>query len=605
MPKFRDDDVSMLVSAIRREPGRFVFLTGTGASISAGVPSSTWLLSEIRQKFSNELSGLRSEDLQNLTQCLRALSVEERRSVLKPYYDNLKINWAHIALACMMRANHVNQVLTFNVDNILLRACGLVGLYPAIYDFSISSPAEFDYLSSPSVIHMRGQGYGSLLTDSDMGDADRAETLKPLLQHTLSNSNLIVLGYDGRMDPFFPKLVETFSGRRRIYWLGYREEPQWHLDALLKGRHQNLVRYFGGVDADELMIRLAHELGCFPPDILTHPARHILSELASVASFPLTKTSLRVDILEAARARLRGEGDHPKLQTSGGTVGTRAEVIRREELPKANRNDNLSAAVPLQAQTPTPPPLAPLPEEPFVALKPVVRVLPDAEGQAAETHAIPTAEIPERLKPPLQKSQPVTEPVSEDPETKAWAHFAEAYNNSEMAEQGDVERHLRRACEEYALAVRTKPNFYEALNNWGICLRKLGNKRRDENFYTHAIHKYELALKYKPDFLQALNNWAIVLSELAKLRGDDSLYALSIEKYEQALAINPDFYEVLTDGGSSLSRTWKLTDKDEYMRRADGVSGAAELDSNQTFENGLLPSDDGSEIRHAITAKIV
>ena len=585
----------MLVSAIRREPGRFVFLTGAGMSLSAGIPSSTWLLSEIRQKFSNELAELSPEELQNLSVGMRALSVEERRSVLKPYFDGLKINWSHIALACMMRANHVSRVLTFNFDNILARACGLVGLYPATYDFGISPATEFDYLSSPSVIHLRGQGYGSLLTDGDNGEEDTAEKLRPFLHYTLANSNLVILGYDGRMDPFFPKLVETYGGRRRIYWLGHQEEPHRHLEPLLKGRHQNLVRYFGGVDADEMMIKLAQELGCFPPDVLTHPARHVLMELASIATFPLAKTNLTIDILEAARARLRGEGDHLKLPaTAGGTVGTRSEALKRDELPIASRNDNVGIVPPVTRQAATPPPLKPIAEEKFVALKPVARSPIEPEKPQAITTAAAEAQKEKDTIP--QPAKIVAEVPVTDPETKAWSHFVEGYNNSEMAEQGDRERHLRKACEEYAQAVRLKPNFYEALNNWGICLRKLGDLRRDENFYTHAIHKYELALKYKPDFLQALNNWAIVLSELAKLRGDDSLYALSIEKYEQALAIKPDFYQALNDWGSKLSLTWKLTDKDEYMRRADDVwAQALELNPNHIYEKAGQAADSGNE----------
>ena len=605
MPKFGDEDVSMLVSAIRREPGRFVFLTGSGMSLSAGVPTSNWLLSDIRQKFSNELSGLRAEQLQNLSLCMRALSVEERRSVLKPYYDSLKINWSHIALACMMRANHVHRVLTVNVDNILARACGLIGLYPAIYDLSISSPTEFDFLASPSVIHLRGQGYGALLTDPFARDENKHESFRPLLQHTLANSNLVIIGYDGRMDPLFPTLMETFTGRRRIYWLGHQEEPHRHLEPFLKGRHQNLIRYFGGVDADEIMIKLAQELGCFPPEVLTDPARHVLTELSDVAAFPLAKTNLAFDPLEAVRAKLRGDLDHLKwTSTAGGTIGTRPEVHKRGELSNAIRNDNLGVALTATRETVVPPTPATTLKEHFQPIHAIKDFPIDAEAPtfAPKAVAIPDPSRTIEAAPPEVKTSP--DKTVEDPDTKAWAHFVEGYNNSELADHGDMERHLRRACEEYAQAVRLKQNFYEALNNWGICLRKLGNKRQDENFYTHAIHKYELALKYKPDFLQALNNWAIVLSELAKLRGDDSLYALSIEKYEQALAIKPDFYQDLNDSGSELSLIWKLTDKDEYMRRADDVSEQRPaLTTNHTSEEAKHTADVGEELKQTVTSK--
>lgn len=561
MTKLRDEDISMLAGAIRREPGRFVFLTGQGMSLSAGIPSTSQLLSDIQQKFASELSALSPTELQSLTACMRALSAEERHFVLKPYFENPKINWAHIALACMIQANHVKQVLTINVDTILARACGLVALYPAIYDLRISPAIDFEYMSYPSLINLRGQGYSSLLTDIDDPDTSVSSQVKALMQYVMAHSNLVVLGYEGNMEPFFPQIVESYSGRRRIYWLGHQEDPDQHLEPLLKGRYQNLVRYFGGVDPDEFMLKLAQEVGCFPPDVVTNPARHVLNALSCVTTFPISKSNMKVNILEAARAKLRSESELGKVNASaGGTIGTTSELVRSGDLPSVSRNDNSTQVAPatLRAQAAT--------EKTNPALK---STEPSSSGQPKQWTADHEARMTETQSTSACAAAKGDEAVEPDPETLAWAHFVEGYQYSELAEKSDADKNLRRACEAYAQAVRLKGNFVEALNNWGISLRKLGDLRQEEKFYTHAIHKYDLALKYKPDFLQALNNWAIALSELAKLRGDHSLYALSIEKYEQALYIQPDFYQSLRDVNSKLALTWKLTDRDEYLRRAD------------------------------------
>eukprot|EP01035_Chromulina_nebulosa_P009426 gene9426-12739_t len=98
---------------------------------------------------------------------------------------------------------------------------------------------------------------------------------------------------------------------------------------------------------------IAQEVGCFPPDVITNPARHVLNALSNVTPFPLSKSNMKDNILEAARAKLRSEGDLGKANAyAGGTMGTTSELIRSEDLPSVSRNDNTNQVAPatLRAQ---------------------------------------------------------------------------------------------------------------------------------------------------------------------------------------------------------------------------------------------------------------
>ena len=66
--------------------------------------------------------------------------------------------------------------------------------------------------------------------------------------------------------------------------------------------------------------------------------------------------------------------------------------------------------------------------------------------------------------------------------------------------------------------------------------------------FDQAGQKYDAALKIKPDFHDALYNWGIALSDQAKTKSGaeaDALFDQARQKYEAALKIKPDFHEAL------------------------------------------------------------
>ena len=58
MPKFTEDDVRVLATAIKRVGNGVAFLTGAGCSLTAGIPLASQLVKEIKDKYPDEIKQL-------------------------------------------------------------------------------------------------------------------------------------------------------------------------------------------------------------------------------------------------------------------------------------------------------------------------------------------------------------------------------------------------------------------------------------------------------------------------------------------------------------------------------------------------------------------
>ena len=93
---FSIQEVAELLKQAKENKKPYVFFTGAGCSISAGVPSATGLIKEIRQQFRIQVNKIDHEqDRYNYGKYMSALDKDERRRLLKPHIiENKKINWA-------------------------------------------------------------------------------------------------------------------------------------------------------------------------------------------------------------------------------------------------------------------------------------------------------------------------------------------------------------------------------------------------------------------------------------------------------------------------------------------------------------------------------
>lgn len=283
----------------------FVLFTGAGCSLSAGMPSANDLIREINSKkaYKHLVIGLSNDEKKDYGECMSKLSPIERRKLVQGYIDKSEINWAHIALASMLQAGYISRVVTFNFDNILTRACGLLGFYPAIYDFTTSSPELHAMIVEPAIVHLHGQGSGFTLLNTKDETTPQAKNLLSFTKDVLLDKNSLFIGYSGLADAFFNALYKTYKGFNHLYWAAYEAEPLPHLKDFLDS-HKNQTHFIGEQDADLFLIGLANELGCFPPKLFENPYLHLLKTLDNVQSFPVELHDTHMNLMPEVKKHL-------------------------------------------------------------------------------------------------------------------------------------------------------------------------------------------------------------------------------------------------------------------------------------------------------------
>jgi tetratricopeptide (TPR) repeat protein len=314
---FTVQEVAQLLKQSKENKKPYVFFTGAGCSISAGVPSATSLIEEIRTQFPIQVKNINHEkDKYNYGKYMSALDKSERRELLKPHIvDNKKINWAHIALACLMQAGYIERVLTFNFDSILSRACNMLGLHPSIYDFATANPHLYHLISDPSIVHLHGQGTGFIQLNTKEETQDHTEKLGDFIASTLNSNPSLFIGYSGNADEFFPLLEKKYSEQHRLIWTG-RKESIDDIEAnsvkeFLK-KNNNLTHYIGDIDADHFLIQLAKELDCFPPELFSNPYKFLNQQLENVQKYPLGDG---LDILANLTDYLKQQSEKPLIKS--------------------------------------------------------------------------------------------------------------------------------------------------------------------------------------------------------------------------------------------------------------------------------------------------
>lgn len=275
-------------------------VVGAGASISSGIPSAAKLVDLVAQEFPHCLSDFSAKDSSDYGRVMGALSPGDRKALIQPLLENSKVNWGHIALACIIKKADVKRVLTFNFDLLLERSASLLGMHLPVYDFGVAPTKDIAGLASPAIFHLHGQSYGLRLMNSESETETHKELLRPLLADSVRNHTTIVIGYSGSADPAFAVMTDEFNSNMNLLWLGYSPEPAQNLSQLLS---KDYAHYIGSCDFDRTMIEIAEELGCWPPEIVKNPPMHVLAELTEVVEYPVHREK-QIDVLTSARRRL-------------------------------------------------------------------------------------------------------------------------------------------------------------------------------------------------------------------------------------------------------------------------------------------------------------
>lgn len=547
------EDIAELMRSAKSSGQPYVFFTGAGCSVSAGIPLAPKLTQEICEKYPIQVKTLSPEDRKDYGKCMAQLTKDERRTIIKPHVDNAKINWAHIALACLMDAGYITRVLTFNFDNILARSCGLLGLYPATYDFTSANINLHNLIVEPAIVHLHGQSHGfTQLNSADETDV-HAKNLSDFIRTTLNHSPSLFIGYSGSADAFFTQLENKFNGEQRLIWIDYEPSPNEHVRKFLD-ENQGTSHHIGSQDADEFLIALAQKLGCFPPKLFQNPYEHLIDELQDVIEFPMQANS-NMDILKSTRKRL--EVDSKTISENKKTnfellllEGKYDEVIdfANESNLSEDEKSNVAWAYIMQGIT-----LADLAEK--------------ASSEALYREAFEKYQKAINIKPDMYE---------------VWNNLGSTM--LALANLTKDKKLYKEAIEKYEKSITINPDSHDTWNNLGSAMSTLAKLTKDKKLYEESIEKYEKSITIKPDMYEAWNNLGNALQGLAKLTNSEKLFKESFEKYEKAIAIKPNLHLAWNNWGSALLELAELTkDKDIYEEAMEKSRKAEEINPNDVY----------------------
>jgi Tfp pilus assembly protein PilF len=494
------------------------------------------------------------------------LTRAERHDLITEAVSQAKVNWAYVALAQLIREKHVRRILTTNFDPLVMRACALVGVYPAIYDLAASADFKPSFVSEPAIFHLHGQhsGFAQLHTEEEV--KKHFDRLKPVFADAGTGRPWIVVGYSGDNDPVFDHLAGVQQFEHGLYWIGLRDsDPAEHVRQRLLDRDKDAF-YVRGFDADTFFVRLAQALDCFPPAFIAKPFSHLKDCLGELTPFePGEKGG--PNILDFSRTQLdeairrfeeSGRGDVGKLLA--GDLGGVATAPDRES---ASDEDLLAKAWALVMEG---------------------NDLSDRADKKSGQEAADLFAQGARLYEHAVKIMPDL--------PAAWCNWGVALSRQAEGKTGDEkDALLKAASEKYARAVEIKPDDNKYWYNWGGTLvRQAGGKTGDEKdaLLKAASGKYARAVEIKPDDNKAWHNWGVALVHQAEGKtGDekDALLKAACEKYARAVEITPDYHEAWNGWGNALLELAKasaeasdvnrfLAAREKLLKAEEGRSGS-------------------------------
>ncbi len=282
------DDIVETLHGARRDGRGCSLLIGAGRSVSAGIPSAAGFVERIEQLYPDKYEAAARKTYPD---CMAALDDAERRYLLSEYIDTANINWANICIALLMHEGYVDRLLTVNFDPLIVRACALLGDFPAVYDLAASQLFRPHLVPKKAVLHLHGQHTGFLVFNTDEEVRGQSERLGPVFLDAGRARPWIVAGYSGENDPVFEHLASVSRFDKSLYWVvrGDGQPPKHVTEQLLiegKGAY-----YANADDADSFFITLTQKLGLFPPAFVTGPFTHLSDLIDTLAPYPLPITA--------------------------------------------------------------------------------------------------------------------------------------------------------------------------------------------------------------------------------------------------------------------------------------------------------------------------
>jgi NAD-dependent SIR2 family protein deacetylase len=212
-----DDVVEALCPAKERDKCS-TLLIGASCSATAGIPTATQFVDIIKTVYPRSYERATRKDYPN---CMAELSLAERRDLIASRIDKSKINWSHIGIAKLIKHGYVDRVLTTNFDQLVVKSCAMINIFPAVYDFASSQLFKQADVPDQAIYYLHGQRTGFELMNIKDECHNLSKHLTPVFEDAGTQRVWLVAGYSGECDLVFEHLAKVERFDNRLYWVGY------------------------------------------------------------------------------------------------------------------------------------------------------------------------------------------------------------------------------------------------------------------------------------------------------------------------------------------------------------------------------------------------
>ncbi|WP_144240364.1 tetratricopeptide repeat protein, partial [Natrinema thermotolerans] len=268
------EDVSQVIQDVG-EFQKYAFLIGAGTSKPAGIPTSGELIQKWKEQRYEEVD--RDRDFEEWVKGVEDEEIEDekseygfwfedrnpmrvhRREFIQELVKDADPTLSHLLLATMMSEGYVPHVLTPNFDDLLFDAFYLyLEDKPNLIDHRTVAP-EFKLIrDDPTIVKLHGDYLYDNLKNTDSETADLEPAMEEVLQRTVSEYGLVVVGYGGGDMSIMEPLLDADLSEYGIYWCVLSSEnldPK--VEELLEQPNTHLVEIDG---FGSLMAKFEEEL---------------------------------------------------------------------------------------------------------------------------------------------------------------------------------------------------------------------------------------------------------------------------------------------------------------------------------------------------------
>lgn len=526
-------DIAKTLKDSKKQGTPVVVFTGAGCSKSAGMPLANELITEINKKYKGNLKSLTDKEKRDYGICMSKLTPHEQKTLIEKHISKAKINWAHIALASLLRHGFIGKVLTFNFDNILNRACSLDNFFPPTYDLKVLSEEYFSAIPNQSIIHLHGQWSGFQLANSDKDTEEQANKLKNYIKTTINTSPSLFIGYSGGADAFFKLVEEGFIGQHRLFWVDYANEPNINVKKFIDA-NQNHRNFIGEQDADKFLLELAIELKCFPTEMFKDPIKHLKNVCEYVNKFPLATSDNEIDILEDTKKTLLiADANKPAI-----TSIKLAELLHAKKFETIiNQAKNLD-----------------------LKIKSISKIIASAYLGKAKDYLW---QYNNQYELYLSKALEIDSNFYQ-------AHVEIGVILAKIFEKTQKEQYIEKSIIHFQNAFKIKPNLKE-LSIWSDYCSAYGllaSYKKDKSLFKIVHQMYEKTLKMEPQNANLIGNYGLFLGYYADFSSDFMLYEDAIVQLKTSINLNPDDDNHLNNYGSSLLQYGIIKKSEELIKQS-------------------------------------